>query len=85
MIPVVGDDPLYFYTSPYLRAKQTLANMIDSFEQNEIIGVREEPRLTEQQFGNFQNVANVRAAKEERGDYGRFYYRFAQGMEHKYF
>ena len=54
--------------------------MIDSFEQNEIIGVREEPRLTEQQFGNFQNVANVRAAKEERGDYGRFYYRFSQGM-----
>lgn len=76
---IIQDEPVYFYTSPYLRTKQTLSEVMLSFEHNDIIGVREEPRLTEQQFGNFQNVANVRAAKQERGEYGRFYYRFAQG------
>tara|TARA_B110000971_G_C19622301_1_gene325378 strand:+ start:179 stop:481 length:303 start_codon:yes stop_codon:yes gene_type:complete len=43
------------------------------------LGVREEPRLTEQQFGNFQNVVDVREQKSERIKYGRFYYRFPLG------
>ena len=55
----VGDGPVYFYTSPYLRTKQTLAGLIQSFESNEIVAVREEPRLCEQQFGNFQQLDQV--------------------------
>jgi broad specificity phosphatase PhoE len=35
--------------------------------------------LTEQQFGNFQNLEAVTAAKLERIQYGRFYYRFPLG------
>jgi len=45
----------------------------------EIIGMREEPRVAEQQFGNFQNPHKVRTAKAERRTFGRFYFRFPDG------
>ncbi|CAM9937067.1 unnamed protein product [Scytosiphon promiscuus] len=75
----IGDKPLFIYTSPYLRTKQTLAGMVEAFDTNYIVGVREEPRLTEQQFGNFQNLATIVNSKAERARFGRFYYRFPQG------
>ncbi|CAM9128146.1 unnamed protein product, partial [Choristocarpus tenellus] len=71
----IGDKPLFIYTSPYMRTKQTLAGMVEAFDTNYIVGVREEPRLTEQQFGNFQNLATIVASKAERARFGRFYYR----------
>jgi hypothetical protein len=49
--------------------------MVEAFDTNYIVGVREEPRLTEQQFGNFQNLATIRDSKQERARFGRFYYR----------
>uniref|UniRef100_A0A7S1XZL4 Uncharacterized protein n=1 Tax=Phaeomonas parva TaxID=124430 RepID=A0A7S1XZL4_9STRA len=76
---IVGDSPIYIYTSPYLRTKQTLAGMVGAWDTNEIVGVREEPRLTEQQFGNFQNVTNVKESREQRTRFGRFYFRFPEG------
>jgi len=45
----------------------------------EIIGMREEPRVAEQQFGNFQNPHKVRTAKSERRTFGRFFFRFPDG------
>jgi len=45
----------------------------------EIIGTREEPRIAEQQFGNFQNPHKVRTAKAERRTFGRFFFRFPNG------
>lgn len=55
---------------------QTLAGMVEAFDTNYIVGVREEPRLTEQQFGNFQNLATIVNSKAERARFGRFYYRY---------
>lgn len=51
--------------------------MVEAFDTNYIVGVREEPRLTEQQFGNFQNLATIVTSKAERARFGRFYYRCA--------
>jgi len=54
----------------------------DTEKQNagvEIIGMREEPRVAEQQFGNFQNPHKVRTAKSERRTFGRFFFRFPDG------
>lgn len=76
---VVGDDPLYFYCSPYLRTKQTLALAMRALGDNLVVGAREEPRLTEQQFGNFQNAEEMQRFKSNRGAFGRFYYRFPNG------
>ena len=43
---------VYFYVSPYRRTRQTLRGLGQAFERSRIAGVREEPRLREQDFGN---------------------------------
>jgi broad specificity phosphatase PhoE len=45
----------------------------------QLVGMREEPRIAEQQFGNFQNPRKVRTAKAERRTFGRFFFRFPNG------
>lgn len=39
----------------------------------------EDPRIREQDFGNFQNPTQIRQAKEDRYRFGAFYYRFPHG------
>lgn len=43
---------LYFYVSPYRRTLETLKSLARPFERFRIAGIREEPRLREQDFGN---------------------------------
>ena len=43
------------------------------------VRVREEPRLREQDWGNWQDRDDVRLQKAYRDAYGHFFYRFAQG------
>ena len=76
---LVGDDPMLFYCSPYRRAEQTMEELRKCVDEDNIWGVKEEPRISEQQFGNFQNVEQVRAAKAERQQFGRFFFRFPNG------
>jgi broad specificity phosphatase PhoE len=71
-----ADERVSVYVSPYRRTHQTL----------ELIGldpsrtrVREEPRLREQDWGNWQDREDVRKQKAYRDAYGHFFYRFAQG------
>ena len=45
---------LFVYCSPYKRAKETWQIMQDNLHNIQIVGMREEPRIAEQQFGNFQ-------------------------------
>ncbi|CAK9178771.1 unnamed protein product [Ilex paraguariensis] len=73
------DWKVYFYASPYRRTLETLRNLAKSFERSRIAGVREEPRLREQDFGNFQNREKMRIEKAYRARYGRFFYRFPEG------
>ena len=53
--------------------------MMKALEDNPLVIAREEPRLTEQQFGNFQHAQNMNIYKSDRSRFGRFYYRFPQG------
>ena len=79
---VLGGRPTMWYVSPYVRTQQTLSELVKRAGTpgtTNSLGVREEPRIAEQQFGNFQNVEEVLAAKEERGRFGRFWYRFPSG------
>ena len=50
---------VYFYVSPYLRTLQTLRGIGAAFERRRIAGVREEPRLREQDFGEGARVEAV--------------------------
>ena len=69
----------YFYVSPYERTRSTLREMGRAFSKRRIIGVREECRIREQDFGNFQVEERMRDVKETRQRFGRFFYRFPEG------
>mmetsp|Transcript_30115 Transcript_30115/g.46167 ORF Transcript_30115/g.46167 Transcript_30115/m.46167 type:complete len:285 (+) Transcript_30115:77-931(+) len=71
--------PLFFYVSPYRRTKETFDEVRRNLTSSKILMTREEPRLREQDFGNFQNPALMQQAKAERVDFGRFFYRFPDG------
>ncbi|KAJ9180193.1 hypothetical protein P3X46_008469 [Hevea brasiliensis] len=70
---------VYFYVSPYQRTRSTLREIGRSFERQRIIGVREECRIREQDFGNFQIEERMKVIKETRERFGRFFYRFPEG------
>ncbi|MFI1971353.1 histidine phosphatase family protein [Streptomyces cinnamoneus] len=64
------------YVSPYRRTHQTFHGLkLDPTR----VRVREEPRLREQDWGNWQDREDVRRQKVYRDAYGHFFYRFAQG------
>ncbi|KAG9132581.1 hypothetical protein Leryth_022170 [Lithospermum erythrorhizon] len=69
----------YFYVSPYDRTRTTLREMGRAFPRKRVIGVREECRIREQDFGNFQEAETMKRIKEQREKFGRFFYRFPEG------
>ncbi|MCL7494718.1 MULTISPECIES: histidine phosphatase family protein [Streptomyces] len=71
-----GDERISAYVSPYRRTHQTFRELgLDPAK----VRVREEPRLREQDWGNWQDRDDVRRQKAYRDAYGHFFYRFAQG------
>ncbi|XP_022744728.1 phosphoglycerate mutase-like protein AT74H [Durio zibethinus] len=74
-----SDWRVYFYVSPYERTRSTLREIGKSFSKKRVIGVREECRIREQDFGNFQVEERMRVIKETREKFGRFFYRFPEG------
>ncbi|XHF97550.1 hypothetical protein AWENTII_001132 [Aspergillus wentii] len=83
------DDTLHFFTSPYRRTRETTEGILDSLTSDSpspspfprhTIKVYEEPRLREQDFGNFQPCsAEMERMWLERADYGHFFYRIPNG------
>ena len=83
------DDTLHFYTSPYRRTRETTEGILQSLTADDPepspfprdkIKVWEEPRLREQDFGNFQpSSAEMTRMWQERADYGHFFYRIPNG------
>lgn len=83
------DDTIQFFTSPYRRTRETTEGILRTltsddpapspFPRNKI-KVWEEPRLREQDFGNFQPCsAEMERMWQERADYGHFFYRIPDG------
>ena len=83
------DDTLHFFTSPYRRTRETTEGILTSLASAEpspspfprhTIKVYEEPRLREQDFGNFQPCsADMERMWRDRADYGHFFYRIPNG------
>ncbi|KAI9659229.1 MAG: hypothetical protein M1831_003811 [Alyxoria varia] len=83
------DDTLQFYTSPYRRTRETTDGILRTLTsdsptpcpfQGNKVRVWEEPRLREQDFGNFQPCgAAMERMWQERADYGHFFYRIPNG------
>lgn len=74
-----GDWKALFYVSPLSRTRETMEQMISALEKEKVVGVREECRLREQHFGNFQKVEERRNIKRSRVSYGKFFYRVPNG------
>ncbi|KAI9746013.1 MAG: hypothetical protein M1818_000694 [Claussenomyces sp. TS43310] len=84
-----ADDTLHFFTSPYRRTRETTEGILSTLTSDEsspspfvksAIKVYEEPRLREQDFGNFQPCsAEMERMWQERADYGHFFYRIPNG------
>lgn len=70
---------VFFYVSPYERCRSSLREIGRSFPKKSIIGVKEECRIREQDFGNFQITERMKIIKETRERFGRFFYRFPEG------
>ncbi|MFF2652773.1 histidine phosphatase family protein [Streptomyces sp. NPDC058045] len=71
-----GQERVSVYVSPYRRTHETLRAFDLAPDR---VRVREEPRLREQDWGNWQDREDVRLQKAYRDAYGHFFYRFAQG------
>ncbi|MFD7921475.1 histidine phosphatase family protein [Streptomyces sp. NPDC059740] len=71
-----GGERISAYVSPYRRTHQTFQALALAPER---VRMREEPRLREQDWGNWQDREDVRLQKAYRDAYGHFFYRFAQG------
>lgn len=83
------DDTVHFFTSPYARARETTSSIIEAVTSDhphaspfnkESVSVFEEPRLREQDFGNYQpDMRTMQAIFNERSSYGHFFYRIPNG------
>ena len=77
---LVGNETIHFFVSPYTRSKQTLVNIISGMNvPSKKYIISEDPRLREQDWGNFQNADVVQACTVERRKFGPFYFRFPNG------
>lgn len=71
-----------FYTSPYLRARQTCKDIIDGIQDLKGVryNVKEEARMREQDFGNFQSTPEeMEQIWAQRAHYGHFFFRIPHG------
>jgi len=75
---LIGNETARFFHGPYLRTRQTLVSILKAFD-GQPVEVNSEPRLREQDFGIFQSPETMDAVMQERQQFGRFYYRFANG------
>ena len=55
---LVGHESCTFFISPFTRARQTFDSIVSAFPEKQFI-VREDPRLREQEFGNYQDPAQM--------------------------
>ncbi|CAF0994871.1 unnamed protein product [Didymodactylos carnosus] len=76
---LMKNETIFFYVSPFHRSKRTCELISQAFEQKQVISVREDPRIREQEWGNFQELASRAAIVIERQKIGRFFYRFKDG------
>lgn len=66
------------WQSPYTRTRQTAEAIISQLE-NTAVKIKEDPRLREQEWGNFYTLEQGRRENEERKRHSDFFYRVTNG------
>lgn len=75
---LVGNEQIYFYVSPFWRARSTFESVVSVFEGSQF-RYNEEPRLREQEWGYLRCNEDFDKICRERKEYGTFYYRIPGG------
>lgn len=75
---LVLDESVYFYVSPFWRARSTFECLASSFSRSQFT-YSEEPRLREQEWGYLRCKEDFDKICRERREYGTFYYRIPGG------
>ena len=75
---LIGEESVTFYVSPFLRTRQTYDQIVKQFDKNKHLLV-EDPRIREQERGNYQKMDNRDKVWHERDDVGLFFYRYEGG------
>ena len=75
---LVQDESLYFYVSPFWRARSTFEGVASAFPRNQF-EYSEEPRLREQEWGYLRCNEDFDKICRVRREYGTFYYRIPGG------
>jgi broad specificity phosphatase PhoE len=73
---LIGNESVEWFVSPYVRTAQTFIGLIEAFgysSSNLPPGLRMSPQIREQDFGNFQDPAQMRQNMEARMRFGRFW------------
>lgn len=76
---IPGKKDIVFTVSPYIRALETFHGLVESFGGMDKVQWSEDPRIREQDFGNFENFGQQRARHKEKKKFGVFFYRFHEG------
>lgn len=77
-----GNNLFTFYCSPWLRSRQTACGVRQSLESlypSATTVYKEDPRIREQEWGNYQEDHLIKKIYEEREKFGSFFYRMPNG------
>lgn len=74
---ILGDETVRFTVSPYVRTRETLNGILRAWGHADF-NVREDVRMREMEFGNFDSP-DMDALRAEKKQFGAFYYRFPNG------
>lgn len=75
---IVGSETMHFYVSPFWRTRSTFEGVASAFPRAQF-QYSEEPRLREQEWGYLRTREEFDRVRQERFDYGLFYYRTLGG------
>ncbi|KAF0692972.1 Aste57867_16018 [Aphanomyces stellatus] len=80
MKALIGDETTRCIVSPCRRTLETFEQIMEAWgEDARHVPWTEEPRIREQDFGNFQDPDQIRDCKIQRRKFGGFFYRFPSG------
>lgn len=76
---ILGGQSVAVYISPFTRTRQTWEGIRKGLEPSQIYFEREDPRIREQEWGNFQKPDEIERIDKERDKFGTFFYRLPDG------
>ena len=75
---LVGEESVFAYVSPLWRTRRTFEHLAAALAPGQVRW-REEPRVREQEWGHFRDLADCERTVVHRDAYGTFYYRIPEG------